>query len=82
MDAFRTPHAMALEAWKTTNKNRKRPSKLELGFHDWIAYNIRFIMAGDLASVWETFGRIAMQLAHLGTVLNHAVTANSTISAT
>ena len=63
-------HSRALESWKTMNKNHKRPPKLELGFLAFATYNVRFILAGDLASAWETFGGIAMQLTHLGTVLN------------
>ena len=73
-------HTRALESWRTMNKNHKRPSKLELGFQAFITYNLRFILAGDLASAWKTFGGIAMQLTHLGTVLNLAVTENATIA--
>ena len=61
-------------------QNHKRPTKLELGFQAFITYNLRFILAGDLASAWKTFGGIAMQLTHLGTVLNLAVTENATIA--
>ena len=75
-------HARALESWKSQNKNHKRPSKLELGFQAFITYNLRFILAGDLASAWNTFGGIAMQLTHLGTVLNLAITENATIAMT
>ena len=62
------------------NKNHKRPSKLELGFQAWIPYNIRFILAGDLASAWGTLGGVAMQLTHLGAVLNLAIAENATIA--
>ena len=75
-------HTRALGAWATMNKNRKRPSKLERGPHAWIAYNIRFILAGDLASAWETFGGVAMQLTHLGTSPNLAIAENATIAIT
>ena len=73
---------MELGAWETMNKNRKRPSKLELRFHPWVAYNIRSILVGDLACAWETFGGISMQLTHLSTVLNLAITENATIAMT
>ena len=64
------------------NKNRKRPSKVELGFHAWAAYNIRFVMAGDLASAWKTYGCTAVQLNRLVTVLNLAIAENATIPMT
>ena len=64
------------------NRNRKCPSKLELGFHAWISYNVRFIMDGDLASAWETFGGVAMQPTHLGAVLNLPIPENATIEMT
>ena len=75
-------HSMALAAWKTMRKNHKRPSKLELGFQAWVAYNIRFVMDGDFASAWETFGCISMQLIHMGAVLHLAITENATIAMT
>ena len=75
-------HTRALGDWGTMNENHKRHSKLERGFQAWIAYNIRFILAGDLASAWETFGGISMQLTHLGTGLNLAIAENATIAMT
>ena len=73
-------HSRAQDVWKTMNKSHKRPSKLELGFQSWVTYNLRFILAGDLASAWKTFGGIAMQLTHMGTVLNLAIAENATIA--
>ena len=73
---------MELGAWETMSENHRRPSKLERGCQAWIAYNIRFILAGDLASDWGTFGGVAAQLTHLGTVLNLAITENATIATT
>ena len=67
-------HSMALDAWGTMNKHHKRPLKLELGFQAWVAYNIRSFLAGDMDSACGTFGGIAMQLTHLGTGLNFAIT--------
>ena len=64
------------------NKNRERPSKLGLGFHAWVSYNVRFVLSRDLASAWKTIGGIAMQLTHLGTVLNLGITENATIAMT
>ena len=39
-------------------------------------------MAGDIASAWETFGWIAMQLTHLIAALNLEITENATIAMT
>ena len=63
-------------------KSRKRHSELELGFQAWVAYNIRFVMAGDLSSALGTSCGIAMQLTHLGTSLNLAIAKNATIAMT
>ena len=75
-------HSRALDSWKNLQKTHKRPSTLELGFQSWIAYNLRFIMAGDLCGAWDTFGGLAAQLTHLGTVMNLAITENATIAQT
>ena len=43
----------------------------------WITLNyIRFFLAGDLAGAWAAFGGLTPQLAHLGTLLSIASTAN------
>ena len=55
---------------------------MELGFQAWIAYNLRFILSGDLDAAWGTFGGISMQLTHLGTGLNSEITENATIAMT
>ena len=61
-------------------KNHKRRSELEMGRHAWIAYNLRYIIAGDIASAGETFDGIAMRLTHLGAALNLAIAGNETIA--
>ena len=73
-------HTRALDAWKVLQKSHKRPSNCDLGFQAWITYSLRFILSGDLVSAWKTFGGIALQFTHLGTVLNMAVTENATIA--
>ena len=80
--AAESSHTRALGLWETMNKNHKRHSELELGFQAWAAYNLRFILAGGLASAWEIFGEIAMRPTHLGTVLNFPITENAPIAMT
>ena len=41
---------------------------------------MRFILSGDVASSWGTFGGIGLQFAHLGAVLHMAVAENATIA--
>ena len=82
LHAFRiTPHIRA-RGGGAAGKNHKRPAKLELGLQAWVAYSVRFVMAGDLASDWETFGGISTERAQLGTALNPAVSENAKISTT
>ena len=75
-------HAKALEGWEILQKTHKRPSPLDIGFQAFIAYNVRFVLSGDLARAWKTFGGLAAQLTHLGTVVNIAITENATTSQT
>ena len=73
-------HTRSLESWKILQKTHKRPSNIEIGFQAWITYNIRFLLTGDLCGAWDTFGGLAAQLTHLGTVMNLAITENATIA--
>ena len=75
-------HTRAMEGWISLQRTHKRPSSTAVSFQAWISYSLRFILAGDLASAWKTFGGIAAQLSHLGTVLNIATLENATIAMT
>ena len=75
-------HTRALDSWETLQKTHKRPSTVEMGFQAWIAYNLRFILTGDLCGAWDTFGGLSAQLAHQGAVMNLAITENATIAQT
>ena len=75
-------HVRAMEGWVSLQKTHKRPSNTTVSFQAWITYSLRFILAGDLASAWKTFGGLAAQLSHLGTVLNIATLENATIAMT
>ena len=75
-------HARAMEGWINLQASHKRPSGTAVSFQAWIAYSLRFILAGDLTSAWKTFGGLAAQLTHLGTVLNIATLENATIAMT
>ena len=46
------------------------------------AYNLRFIMDGDMASTWGPFGGISTQLTQLGPALNLAIIGKVTIAMT
>ena len=72
----------APEAWKARQKPHKRHSGLELSSQSWTTYNLRFIIAGDLCSAWDTFGGLAAQSTHFGTVLNLAVAENASLAQT
>lgn len=75
-------HSKALGGWEILQKTHKRPSSLDIGSQAAIAYNIRFVLAGDLAQAWQTFGGLSAQLTHLGTVMNLAIAENATIAQT
>ena len=75
-------HLRAHEGWVALQKPHKRPSNLAISFQAWIAYSLRFILVGDLTSAWKTFGGIAAQLTHMGTVLSIATLENATIAIT
>ena len=70
------------EPGKPPRKSHRRPSGLELSSQSWGAYNIRFVLAGDIWSAWDTFGCLAAQVAHFGTVLNLDVDENATTTQT
>ena len=82
----RIPHqesqTRALDSRKTLQKPHKRPSAVAMGFQSWVAYNLRFILTGDLCGACDTFGGLSAQLTHLGTVMNLAITENATIAQT
>ena len=75
-------HLRAHEGWITLQKTHKRPSNFGTSFQAWIAYSLRFILAGDLTSAWKTFGGLSAQLTHMGTALNIATLENATIAMT
>ena len=79
---FYPAHAKALESWMTLNTSRKKPSPSGLNFQAFIFYNLRFLLAGDLAGFWAPFGDIAAQFAHLGLIFNMAVVENGAIATT
>ena len=79
---FYPAHAKALEGWRTLNSSHKKPPPLDLSFQAWSFYNLRFLLAGDLAGAWAPFGGIAAQLSHLGLLLNMSVVENATIAMT
>ena len=73
-------HARALGAWRVLRKPHKSPPNGDLAFQACVSYSLRFLLSGDLASDWETFGGIGIQFAHLGvwrwpkTLLSHNCT--------
>ena len=79
---FYPAHSKALDSWRTLNGLRKKPSPLGLSFQFWTFYNLRFLLAGDLAGCWAPFGGMSAQLTHLGLILNMAVLENATIAMT
>ena len=77
MESART---RALDAWKVLRKSHKRHPNCDLAFQAWVAYSMRFILAGDLEYEWKTFGGIGLQSAHLGAVPQMAIAENVTTS--
>ena len=75
-------HLRSLGEWKVMQKPHRRPSWRELSFHPWATYSVRFILAGDLRSEWDTFGGLAAQLARFGTSMNLTVDGADTIEQT
>ena len=40
----------------------------------WLLYQLRFLIAADLACAWTGFGGLAAQLNHLSIVMNISIT--------
>ena len=51
-----------------------------MSFQLFVLTYLRFVLAGDLAGAWRTFGGLAAQLTHLGTLLSIAATENAMIA--
>ena len=54
---FYPAHGKAMESWRALNNSHKKPSPLDLNFQSWIFYNLRFLLAGDLAGCWTPLWR-------------------------
>ena len=73
-------HTAALESWQKLQKSHKRPGTQEVSINQWFIYNLRYILAGDLAGAWDPFGGLAAQLNHIGIVLDLAVTEHAGVA--
>ena len=51
-----TSHKTALWNWQKLQKSHKRPGCQALSINQWFLYNLRYIMAGDLAEAWAPSG--------------------------
>ena len=74
------PHISALDAWQKLQKSHKRPGCQALSINQWILYNLRYILDGDLAGAWAPLGGLSSQFNHVGIVLDLAVTAHAGVS--
>ena len=79
---FYPDHTKAPECRRPLNASRKKPSPLGLRSQAFIFYNLRFLLAGDLAGCWAPVGGIAVQMAHIGLILNMAIVENAATAMT
>ena len=73
-------HTSALESWQKLQQSHKRPGTQDLSINQWFLYNLRYVLAGDLAGAWSPFGGLAAQMNHIGIVLDLAVTEHSGVA--
>ena len=73
-------HVLALQNWQKLQKPHKRPGAQDVSINQWFLYNLRYILAGDLAGAWSPFGGLAAQMSHIGIVLDLAVTEHSGVA--
>ena len=77
------PHRMALERWKANQATYNRyTGTQDLAVGPFSLYRMRFILSGDIADDWSSFGGICAQINHLGVVIGLPITDHAGIALT
>ena len=70
-------HRSSIARWRENSRHKNRSSApISIPCQDWVLYNIRFLITGELCGAWRSFGGLAAQLPHVDIVLNIAKTEN------
>lgn len=74
-------HEAAFSRWRNNARGSKKEEKSSsIPMQAWLLYQIRFMVAADLAGAWSAFGGMAAQLNHLSIVMNISITESAAIA--
>ena len=74
-------HVAAVVRWRGNSRQAKRDENSTLKpMQAWLLYQIRFLIAADLAGAWSSFGGLAAQLNHLAIVMNISIVESASVA--
>ena len=74
-------HVAAVVRWRGNSRQGKLDANsTAIPMQAWLLYQLRFIVAADLAGAWSAFGGMAAQLNHLSIVINMSVVDSATVA--
>ena len=74
-------HDAAVSRWGTSSRVADREGAANsIPTQAWLLYNLRFVIAADLAGDWSAFGGIAAQLNHLSIIMHIPTTDSAAIA--
>ena len=73
-------HTAAVARWRTSARQAKRGDNPQsIPMQAWLLYQMRFLIAADLAGAWLGFGGLASQLNHLSIVMNISIVDSASV---
>ena len=74
-------HVAAVVRWRGNSRQAKREeNSTAIPMQAWLLYQLRFIIAADLAGAWSGFGGMAAQLNHLSIVMNISIVESASVA--
>ena len=74
-------HVAAVVRWRgNSRQGKKDENSSAIPMQAWLLYQLRFLVAADLAGAWSAFGGLAAQLNHLSIVMNMSIVDSATVA--